>query len=298
MKNTLFTLLLIVLAGVLAVALWGSPEATPHPYITVIALLLAGGLLWFAGNAALAVRRYPVGIAWLFSLRAVGWVGLVVSAAFIVLLLISPAPEATRSAVPWGDPARVVAFVVPLALAVQAALVFAPDDEPALEVLLACPRPVAWILIERLAALFVAQTGIALAGMALTIQLAGSADILALLMRWLPPALLLGGVAVYTTQRTRVSAFGIVVAGLIWFGALFFGSALLPGVPTMRPFNHLQPLLWVVHPYLEAGILPTGDYWLNRFCVMALGINLIALAALLLRDEERLLLSLRQTTRE
>ena len=298
MKNTLSILLLIVVAGAIAVAVWGSPEVAARPYITVITLLLLGGLLWFAGNAALTVRRYPVGIAWMFSLRAVGWVGLTVSAAFIVLLLISPPPEATRTTVPWGDPEHAVAFVVPLAMAVQAALAFVSDDEPALEVLLACPRPIAWILIERLTALFVMQTGIALAGMALTLQFAGSMDILALFMRWLPPALLLSGIAVYATQRTRVSAFGVIVAGSVWCGALFFGNVLLPGVPTIQPLNHVQPLLWVLHPYLEAGIMPASDYWLNRFCVMALGINLIALAALLLRDEERLLLNLRQTTRE
>src|SRR5690606_32423453 len=124
LKNTLSILLLIVVAGALAVAAWGSPETSSRPYITVITLLVLGGLLWFAGNAALAVRRYPVGIAWMFSLRAVGWIGLTVSAAFMVLLLLSPAPEATRSAVPWGDAGRIVAFVVPLAMAVQAALIF------------------------------------------------------------------------------------------------------------------------------------------------------------------------------
>ncbi len=294
MRKSYIKLVLAALAAAVAVAIWGNPEITPRPYIDLVALLLLGGLLWSAGNAVIVIHHQSARIAWKTALRTVSRVGLAISAGFIFLLVVSNTPE--FSSVPWARKARIVELIVPLAMAVQAALAFSPDDEPGLEILLACPRPIAWVLLERFAALFLAQAGIALAGIALTTQFINDVDLPLLLIRWLPSALLLSGIAVYVTQRTRVAAFGVITAGLIWIAGVFYGNALLPGIPSLRPFSYIQPLLWLIHPYLEPGILTTGDYWLNRFCVTALGINLFALAILMLRDEEYLLLNLRQPT--
>ena len=52
--------------------------------------------------------------------------------------------------------------VIPLIVGLHAALLFAPDDEPALELLLAAPRPPVYLIYERLAALIGLQGGLAL----------------------------------------------------------------------------------------------------------------------------------------
>jgi hypothetical protein len=113
-------------------------------------------------------------------------------------------------------------------------------------------------------------------------------------VRWLPPALMLTGIAVYVTQRARVAALGVISAGLIWFGTVFLGDALLPGMPTIAPLDIIQPFLWVVHPFLEPGMLPDGDYALNRFSITLLGLYLILSVLARLEDEEYTLLGSRK----
>jgi hypothetical protein len=272
-----------------AVLLFGDPRINAQPYTNGIALLLAGLLLWATANGWRVFRRRPAGIAWKASIRTVSRVGLAASLIVTLFLLMADLPPDTS--VPWSDKTRVISLIVPLALAIQAALIFSPDDEPSMEILLACPRPVAWVLLERIGVAALAQTGIVL----VSIALIPHKGVLPLLTDWLPPAFLLTGVGVYITIRSHTAAFGVIVAGLLWFTAVFLGNALLPGSPTLPPFDYIQPVLWLLHPYLEPGILADGDYWLNRLCVTALGINLIALAAHLLRDEERIITGAQKT---
>jgi hypothetical protein len=249
--------------------------------------LLAGVSLWAVGSSALAFRRNPRRIAWRPALRTVGWIGAAVTAGVLLLLIL---PDDTQVMFPWATRARLVEAIVPLAMGIQAALLFSPDDEPALEVLLACPRQISWLLLERLAALALAETGIALLGIALTLALKPDQDVGLALVRWIPPAVFLSGIGVYVTLRSRVASFGLICAGLIWFACIFFGAALLPGQPTFWPLSLIQPFLWPLHAYLQPGDLTAGDYLLNRLFITAAGLSLIALAAYQLRDEERVLL--------
>jgi hypothetical protein len=217
-----------------------------------------------------------------------GWLPIAATALGILSMMLT-ATNGT-SLLPWSDKARVVESIVPLAIALQAALLLSPDDEPALEVLLACQRPMTWVLLERLAAVFIAQSGLALVGVALSLLISDQQDIAAALIRWLPPAIFLSAVGIYTTLRSRVAAFGVVVTGITWFAFIFFGIFFLPEQPVFRPLNYLQPFLWPFSPYLQPGDLTLGDYWLNRLCVSAAGIALLMLAAYQLRDEEQVLL--------
>ncbi|MBZ0291132.1 MAG: hypothetical protein K8L99_01070 [Anaerolineae bacterium] len=257
-------------------------------------LLFAGVLLWGTGVFVQGIRRYPPAIAWRASFRAVGWIGLVVSAGLILLLFLTETGLATG--LPWTAKSRVVELVIPLVMAVQAALVFSPDDEPALEVMLACPRKITWVLIERLLVLALIQGSLALIGVAISTYFAPGQDPLIMIIRWIPPTVLLTGFAIYITVRSRVAAFGATVTGLIWFVFAFFSASLLPDGMTFWPLNYLQPFIWIINPYLEPTSLTLGDYWLNRLCVLLLGANLIALTLYLLRDEERLLLGTRKSS--
>lgn len=256
-----------------------------------IAVLLCAGVLAYGAGWVLAQKR-RYGLAWRASLRAMGWVGLAASVGLMVLLFVSETMPG--AGVPWADKARVVELIIPLMMAVHAGLIFSPDDEPALETILVCPRPVIWLLLERLAVIGLAQTGVALIGIALSLYYVPDQDIAVMVVRWIPAAFLLTGVAVYTTIRSRVAAFGATVVGLVWFMFAFFGHTLLPGGTTFWPLNYLLPFIWIFNPYLEPISLTMGDYWLNRLCVLLVGANLILAALYLMRNEESLLLGSRR----
>jgi hypothetical protein len=109
------------------------------------------------------------------------------------------------------------------------------------------------------------------------------------LLRWIPPMLLLTGIGLYATIRSRVGVFGVGVTLLVWFALLAMGDALLPGRLYPFPFNYIQPWLWPFYPYLKPDSMSAGDYLINRLGVAALGINLITLSALQLRNAETFL---------
>lgn len=270
--------------------------STTRPVAQIATLVVVAIALMGIGNGGIAFGRQPVSLAWRASLRHMGWLP-VVATLGVMLLLILPENGGVKNT-PWSDRVRIVETVIPLAMAIQAALLFSPDDEPALEVFLACPRRISWVLLERLAMVLLAQTGIAFAGVALSLALVGDQDIFVALLRWLPPAIFLSGIGVYVTLRSRVATFGVVVAGLIWFAFGFFGSALLPGQPTFFPLNKIQPFLWVLNAYLQPGDLSISDYWLSRLFVTAFGIVLLMLAVYQLRNEEQVLLGARPTRKQ
>jgi hypothetical protein len=257
-----------------------------RPFAQIVAVLLVVTALWGLLIAARSFVRRPRQVAWHLSFHLMGWLALLVSATGVVVLSLA---EASAS-VPIAGTARAVEVVVPVVLAVQAALIFSPDDEPGLEVLLACSRPAPWLLLERVAVLFLAQGSVALAGIALCRLLDPTLDVRLMMARWLPPAVLLSGIGVYLTLRSRVAAFGATITGAIWFVFVFFGAALLPGTPTFWPLTLIQPFIWAFNPFLQPGDLPSGDYWLNRLIVTALGVGLLMLAAHWMGDEEQLLL--------
>ncbi len=262
----------------------GLAETRPvvHAALLVTGALAFGLLVYGLRGLGAALR-----LTWRHSLRLSGWLPPVLTALVVGVVLLLPGSE--RGMEPFAK-ARLIETVIPLALAIQACFLLTPDDEPVLELLLTCPRPASLLLLERLLVVALAQMLIGLIG-ALAVVALGVEDNLPLaLLRWIPPALLLTGLALNAAIRSRRAAFGVMAVGLIWFVVSFFHQAFLPGVPTFTPLNYLQPWLWPVHLYLQPGELPAGDYLSNRLMVLALGINLIALAVYYLRDSERLLL--------
>lgn len=258
-----------------------------RPIAIIAALALAGLAAW--GLASLTRRlRQHIGLAWRASLRFAGWIPPVLALIVTVLFLI---PESTgTSGFVWDDRTRIVESFIPLIAAIHAALVFSPDDEPALEVMLASPRAIHWVLLERLGIVLLGQVFVALVTTALSLALVKDQDVLVALVRWFPSMVFFAGLASYITLRSRVAAFGVTVSGLIWFIFNFFGESLLPGSPAFWPLSALLPFLWPFNPYLQPAQLSAGDYWLNRLCVLLAGIAFIMLAVYQLRSEESVLL--------
>jgi hypothetical protein len=180
--------------------------------------------------------------------------------------------------------ARVVETIVPLLGAVQAAFLFSPEDEPALEVTLAAQRPIAWTMLERLAWLFALQGSVALIGSAAAAGLTGESLSVAVI-RWLAPLLIFVGLAVCLTLLTRQPAMSIGLLIVVWCGLLLASEQLIA----------LWPFLWPIGVYLQPD---RPDYALNRLFLILLGLWLIRLAlTYFIRDEERVLLGGRNKSR-
>ena len=121
--------------------------------------MLMGVLVWSGWRGAQSFRHQPHAWTWRISLRLLGWWPVAASAALVGLTLLTSTSEVTPLSV-----ARCVETIVPLLAAVQAAFLFSPEDEPGLEVTLACRRPLAWTMLERLTWLLVLQGSVALIG--------------------------------------------------------------------------------------------------------------------------------------
>ncbi len=296
-------LLLLLAAGLLLTAPVAAQPAFPaysqaevrpvfHLLLPITATL---ALLWLVRGIVIAwVNRARFALR--ASSRFVGWMPLLATVGTLALVWLITAGDQPVT-LPFLHRLRIIENVIPLAIGLQAAFLFSPEDEPALEVLMACPRPPAWLVLERLGVLLVAQVSIALLATVLMIPVTGEALHIALL-RWTAPGLLFTGFAIFISLRSRNVLFGLLLTGVLWFAMALFQDAFVPGYPMLYPLNYLQPFAWGVHPYMQPAMLDWSDYLLNRGLVASGGILLLAAGVRYLRDSERVLLgaSNRQVT--
>lgn len=240
-------------------------------------ILLGLGLALITGVNIIAWRRatFPLGFAWRHSLRLVGWRVAVGSAGLLGLGWV--AGQAGWLPI---EPVNIVALLLPILTALSAAFLFSPEDEPALELLLTTPRPLTWILLERLTALFLWQGSVGLVASLFVASLSGE-SIAVNIIRWLPPLICLSVLAVCITLATRRAIYGVLLVSLLWLVFFIFGD-----------FIVLQwPFTWPFHIYLQPDQV---EYGLNRLFLLLGSTGLIVFSAPhLLRDEERLLLGKR-----
>jgi hypothetical protein len=219
-------------------------------------------------------------LLWRINLKLTGWWPVAVSAVLLIVFFFLELPQ-PRS----GDPfvtmyvSRAVETVVPLLFAVQAAFIFGPDNEPALELLLSYPKPLPRLFLDRL--LLVGGMHLALALVAtLIFGLTWHVENPAIaVLRWLVDAIALGGVAIFTTQVTRQGVFGTLLATLLWGASLYGGDGILRAWKWFWPF----------HVYLQPEKFGLGIYLLNRLTLAGIGLGLFLLAMKFLGDEDRLL---------
>jgi hypothetical protein len=243
-------------------------------YVAVLLLvpLFAGTIGW---GTLQAYRLLPQGQgAWRKTRRDLGYFPLVL-AALILLLLVA------RSLLPQVQAAQVVELLVPMFIGLQSALLISPDDEPLFEIILTTRRPLIWLLVERIIVLFAVQGAIAFAGSLLTQFITGeSLNIFATVLRWLPPSILLSGLAISFTLMTRQPALSMAMVGICW-AFMFFSGAAMVG---------LMPALWPIQLFPAPG---TEGFLFNRLLITLLGLAFMVRAASALNDEESLLLKAR-----
>ena len=214
------------------------------------------------------------------NLKLIGWWPVAVSAlilgAFFILQILVPS---RTSALDITDQLRVVETIAPLLFAIQAAFLLSPDNEPALELLLSYPKPLPRLFLERLLLVVGMHLVIALAATLVFAATWHTENLALALVRWLAAGIVLGGVAVFTTQITRQGVFGTLLATLLWAASLYGGDGILKRWKWFWPF----------HVYLQPEKFGLGIYLLNRLALVGIGLGLLLLAMKFLGDEERLL---------
>ncbi len=226
----------------------------------IFSVFILGGLV--AGGMKISRQRF--GIAWNMVRRRAGWLapGLTLILLFIVVM-VDRANLQNISA----DPARLFVYIISITTGIQAALLFAPDDEPAFEIQLAAARPLAWTILERFTFLLSQQI---LLGMLLSFVFSTP------IINWLPPTILFAAIGASLAILTRRSSVGVLFVILVWFAAFIVAD----------PLIQRMPILWIVHPFLEE---TSHQYIMNRWLVFLTGILMIMAVAAIPRKEENLL---------
>jgi hypothetical protein len=201
-----------------------------------------------------------------------GWWPVAASAAAVGLVwLLEPPGIAPLEA------QRAIETIVPLLAGAHAAFLFSPEDEPGLEVTLACPRPLAWTILERLVWLLGLHGSVALIGSVVIASVAGETVVMAF-SRWIAPLLFFVGLGVCLTLMTRQAAMSVGVIVVLWCGFMLASEILVKQ----------WPFLWPIGLYLQPD---EANYWLNRLFLSLCGLGLLRLAmTYFIRDDERVLL--------
>lgn len=212
--------------------------------------------------------------------------------AFISLLPVGMAVIFALGSSDWRSPFQAVTVILPLVGAIQASFLFAPDDEYALEVLLASPRPAQWLILERVAAFLMMQGAVGLSASAVVATLPGGENLASQLVRWLPPFLALSGLSAAVSFMFRHSSYGVLVAILLYIATLLGGDALIVyaletqlGLTPPTVLSHA----WVIHPFLPRGVLSDSHFLVNRLVLTVGGLGLFGLMARWIRNTERTL---------
>jgi hypothetical protein len=214
-------------------------------------------------------------LAWRFSFRSSGLLLAFLSGVLLFARLLIAQANMELAASTFSS----FEVVVPLIAGLHAALLFAPDDEPALELLLAAPRPPVYLIYERLAVLIGLQGGLALMLSVLTIITNPGANLVDIIMRWLPPSVSIVGMCMAATLYSRRSNFGVLTAIGICVAMAYGREVLLPAFPH----------LWFMIFYLDPFTVTTEQYFLNRLFLLVVGISMVALVIRRVRNEEWLL---------
>jgi pimeloyl-ACP methyl ester carboxylesterase len=239
-----------------------------------VAIMAVITVLWLARLHPYFHRRWTLG--WRMSrhfvgswYRNIGLIGLVIIAYALTLPYWEQIPLHLR----------VLEIIFPFLFGLQTALIFPPDDEPALEVMLVCPRPVMFVVIERLLTLIIVQGSVisAMTLLSLTMPLAEALPLA--LARWLIPSFFIGSLALYISIVARRATFGLLLTVVICMVSIVGGDYVVGG----------YPFLWFLHLYLQPADVIPPIYFLNRL-VLLLAAGLIFVRTLhLLANDEHLL---------
>jgi hypothetical protein len=214
-------------------------------------------------------------LAWRWGFRSVGWIMPIITVGIIFGAILYSLGGFTIAFLRFNA----LEVVLPLMVGVQAALLFAPDDEPPLELMLAKPRPFYWVLLERATSLALIYGVIGALASLLVLTLPNTESVTQTFVRWLPPTICAAGLGMWMSGMARKASSG-VFSVIMLCGAMAVGqSVLLPRYDFMA---------WVMF-YVQPWDVTPERYAANRLIVMTAGVIAFLLTINLMRDSERLL---------
>ncbi|MBL8131377.1 MAG: hypothetical protein JNL42_05935 [Anaerolineae bacterium] len=222
---------------------------------------------------ALPARRWS--FAWKMSLRTTVLLMAFVGAALIFALILIDLGDLTIAEASLNG----IEIILPLLAGMSAALIFAPDDEPILELMLSSPRPIEWVLYERLIVLAALQLGIGLIGSAIVAAQHSGEPFLQHVVRWLAPTVAMIGICLWASVWGRRTSYGVLMAVVLCAGMAIANDVLLIRFPD----------LWTIIFYVQPRDLPAERYLMNRLILILIGAALTGLVFYRLRDSEKML---------
>jgi hypothetical protein len=220
-------------------------------------------------------RRRRWRFAWRASVRVVGLLLLAGGGALLFAFLLLNAAGVIEA----GGLLRLsLELALPMLIGLCAALLFAPDDEPTLELLLAAPRPTRWIMYERSLVLLGIAGAIGFGG-SLWLTLSSGGDFGVSVLRWLPPAIGIGGLAAFASLWGRRSSYGVLLTVVLCVGMAIGGETLLARIPQA----------WALIIYPLPGLITPEQYAINRLVLCLIGAVCAALVLWRMGDSEALL---------
>src|SRR5690606_22066350 len=117
--------------------------AFTRPPIRIAAVILTAISSFSILKGIVAIARHHNWFAWRAAFRQVGGRWFVITGLLMVLLVIKPDFLGFLFDV---EGIAIVQNIIPLLMAIHTATIFAPDDEPALEIQLVAPRPMSWLI--------------------------------------------------------------------------------------------------------------------------------------------------------
>lgn len=214
-------------------------------------------------------------LAWRRGLRSVGWVIPIMTAGVVFGAILYSLGGIKIAFLRFNA----LEVVLPLAVGIQAALLFAPDDEPPLELMLAKPRPLYWVLFERAAALALIYGVIGVLASLLVALLPNAEPLAQTFIRWLPPTLCAAGLGMWMSVNTRKTAQGL-------FSVIMLCASMSIGQQLFLP--RYDFMAWVMF-YVQPWDVTPERYAVNRLVVTSIGVIAFLLTIQLLRDSERVL---------
>ncbi|HVU14215.1 MAG TPA: hypothetical protein VHD90_23210, partial [Phototrophicaceae bacterium] len=148
-----------------------------------------------------------------------------------------------------------------------------------LELLLAAPRPPAYLIYERLAVLIALQGGLALLLSILTALLTPSVTLIETVVHWLSPTVCIVGLCLMATAYARRASFGILTAIALCVAMAVGNEVILPVFPN----------LWFLIFYVQPRDVTAAQYVVNRLFLITVGLIALGLVIYRMRDEEALL---------
>lgn len=220
---------------------------------------------------------------WRTSVRLLGfvWVGLCfLVQASIALLVIMFAPPDYDKLVTYTS---LLEITVPFLAAAMGANAFAPDNEPAIELLLVYPRPLWHTVLERYGSMAAMLIVSSMAASLLFLTLAGELSLYSLVglaIVLAPPSFFIGALGLAMTMYTARGTVGLLVTLIMCLAMAALPDELLVAMPVLK---------WV---YLFP-VTRYGTAWAcwsaNRLTLTILGTLASIIALYLTRDSERLL---------